>query len=213
MRYVFLMVVLAFSFMTDGVAETRSFGGTGGEVHILTTDDREIGFVNSTPPFACSHFHIVTARDTYLGGPRVVYRCYLYQAGTQREGGRDWKHYVFGPEQVAFPRTTAGAPSLAGTWQGTWKNSSKKSGQCTFTFTEHPGGVVVAKGSDGFGTWQGTRKGNVITMATHGANHYLYRAVVTIRDDGKLGINYQGHDPTGKRAKGPNWTGRVELTK
>lgn len=126
MRYVFLMVVLAFSFMTDGVAETRSFGGTGGEVHILTTDDREIGFVNSTPPFACSHFHIVTARDTYLGGPRVVYRCYLYQAGTQREGGRDWKHYVFGPEQVAFPRTTAGAPSLAGTWQGTWKNSTKK---------------------------------------------------------------------------------------
>ena len=211
MQYVFLIVALVF-FVTDSIAETRSFGGTGGEVHILTTDDREIGFVNSTPPFACGHFHIVTSRDTYRGGPRIVYRCYLYQAGTHREGGKEWKHYVFGPEQLAYPGTTPG-PSLAGTWRGTWVNSSNNKGGCAFTFKESSGGVVVAKGNAGFGTWKGNRKGKVITMATHGNNHYQYRATVTIRDDGKLGINYQGHDPTGKRANGPDWTGRIELTK
>ena len=206
------MVLLAAA---GSLAETRSFGGVGGEVHILTTSDKEVGFQPPNAIIKCRH--IITAKQDYPNGSWVIHRCFKHQAGDHvDEHGRSWKHYVFQPENPQWtwiPKGGAKPPgSITGSWHGKWKNSNNNDGYCNFSFTEYSDGTVIAKGNEGFGRWKGTRRGNVITMRTEGKNKYKYTATVNVTGSNTLQIKYQGNDPTGKRAKGANWSGVVDLT-
>jgi hypothetical protein len=100
--------------------------------------------------------------------------------------------------------------SISGDWSGRWKSSFGNSGGCRFTFNETAGGVVIASGDQGFGTWKGTRTGNRIFMRTEGENNYEYQIDITVTAPDAMTVQYSAYGRAGYR-KGQKWTGTIEL--